>query len=43
MNQTAKRIIRYDETSPGNVFAVWDDGEGNRWLEAVEIDYELVW
>lgn len=43
MNPTARRIIRYYELSPGNVDAIWDDGEGNRWREPVERDGELMW
>ena len=43
MNHRARHIIRYDELSPGNVDAIWEDGEGNRWREPVERNYTLMW
>lgn len=43
MNPTARRLIRYEELSPGNVDAIWDDGKGNRYRVAMERDYELTW
>lgn len=43
MNPTAKRIIRYEELSPGNIDAIWDDGEGGRYRVPIERDYEVCW
>jgi hypothetical protein len=43
MNPRSRRIIRLETISPGNVDAIWDDGNGNRWREAVERDYVIVW
>jgi len=38
-----RRFIRYDELSPGNVDMIWENEHGDRWREAVERDYELLW
>lgn len=42
MNPTAIRIVRH-ETIGGNIGAIWDDGNGNRWRRPVAREYELVW
>ena len=43
MTPRYRRIIRYDKFSPGNVDAIWEDADGNRWCEPIERDGELVW
>lgn len=43
MNPHARRVIRYDELSPGNVDAIWDDGQGGRYRTPVERNYTLLW
>lgn len=37
------RIIRYDELSPGNIDAICEDKNGNRFTMAVERNYEVLW
>lgn len=43
MNPRALCIIRHETISPGNIDAIWDDGNGNRWRQPVERDYEPTW
>ena len=43
MNPTSKRIIRMEEMSPGNIDAIWDDGNGGRYRVPVERYYEVCW
>ncbi len=38
-----RRIIRIETLSPGNRQALWEDADGNRWYETIEVDGELTW
>ncbi len=38
-----RRFIRYDEIAPGHIDMIWENEHGDRWREAVERDYELLW
>ncbi len=43
MTKPYSRITRYDELSPGNIDAVCEDADDNRFVMAIEREYEVVW